>query len=290
MSEENHTTKKPKKLSTQTRNKIDRLVSAKEARVEQKQDLGVSLRLLFLCGLPLKSLKETFYKRSCGLFNLSILGHPELGGIPFGQDRLIPIWMATAFVHLGCPEDNTIRFVYLRDILRTFDLPTDGPHYQRLQEGLLRFAGAQFTVSEEFTNKRGKKGLHLTHMPLLRKCRLWLQGPQTPEEAKDYETPHQITLDPDWANEIRKHPVPIDLNTVKALRTHPGALDFYQWQAWREVKRRLRSWQRLIQISWPDCKNSFSKDGRCFLIRPCKAIPFSHQNRFILRGLPGTPR
>jgi hypothetical protein len=309
------------KFSTQTRNQVERLMSAKEARENAKQDLGISMRTLFLCGLPLKSTKELFYKRSCGLFSLGILGHPEFGGVPFGQDRLIPIWMATAFVHLGYPEDNTIHFVYMRDILRTFDLPTDGPHYQRLREGLIRFAGAQFTVSEEFINKRGRKGLHIEHLPLLRGCRLWQQDPQTPEEAKDYDAPHRITLDHEWADEIRKHPVPVDMLTVKALRTHPGALDFYQWQAWRssfvtkairvpifgpggllaqlgclqgqanpEIKRRLAEWQMFIKLSWPTCPNAFSSDGRYFYVRPGRAITQSHQNRFVLRGLPGTPK
>jgi hypothetical protein len=311
----------PKKPSSQTRNQVNRLLTARQARDEQKQDLGISLRTLFLCGLPLKSIPSHYYERSCGLFSLSIVGHPKFGGVPFGQDRLIPIWMATAFVALGCPEDNTIEFVYIRDILRTFDLPTDGPHYERLWEGLARFATAQFTLAEGCVNRRGKRGIDLQNFPLLRGCRLWRQDPSSPKEAKDYHQPHRIILDPEWADEIRKHPVPIDLTAVKALRTHPGALDFYQWQAWRsffakkciripifgeggllaqlgclqgqekyEIKRRIIEWQALIQFAWPTCPNSLSKDERYFVIRPGKAITQSHQNRFVLRGLPGTSK
>ena len=139
--------KPPKKLSLRTKNKIDQLLAARQAREDKRQDLGISMRFLFLCGLPLKSVKEPLYERSCGLFTLSILGNPKYGGVPYGQDRLIPIWLATAFVHLGCPEDNTIEFVYLRDILRTFGIATDGRNYQRLREGMLRFQNAHFTVS-----------------------------------------------------------------------------------------------------------------------------------------------
>lgn len=311
----------PITIPKQTRNQVERLLSAKEARENAKQDLGISMRVLFLCGLPLKSVKELYYERSCGLFSLGILGHPKYGGVPFGQDRLIPIWMATAFVHLGCPEDNTIKFVYMRDILRTFGLATDGRNYQRLRDGFIRFAGAQFTVCEEVFNKRGRKNLNIEHLPLLRGCRLWYEDPQTPEEAKDYDAPHRITLDYEWADEIRKHPVPIDLHSVKALRTHPGALDFYQWQAWRshfakkairvpifgpggllaqlgclqgqknyDIKRQLAEWQTLIKIAWPTCPNNFSSDGRYFFVRPGQAITQSHQNRFVLRGFPGTPK
>jgi hypothetical protein len=294
-------------------------VEARQAREEGKQDLGISLRTLFLCGLPLKSIPETLYERSCGVFTLSILGNPKYGGIPYGQDRLIPIWIATAFVHMGYPADNTIKFAFARDILRTFHLPTDGRSYQRLREGLLRFQGAHFTVSNLIPGRRGKTYLRVQSLPLLRGVLLWYQDPASLQEATD--EPYEITLDADWADEIRKHPVPVDLHTVIALRTYPGALDFYQWQAWRshhakkairiplfgpnglrlqlgclqgqknkEIRRRIREWQALIKLSWSTCPNGLSEDGNYFVIRPGKAITQSHQNRFALRGLPGSPK
>src|SRR5262249_23253818 len=123
------------------------------------------------------------------------------------------------------------------------------------------------------------------------------------------------------AQEIREHPVPVDLQTVRALRTHPGALDFYQWMAWRsyfarsscrillegesglfaqlgclqdqppfELRPRLKEWLRLIKVTWPACPNTLSRDGDAFLIRPGRAVTYSYLNRFVLRGLPGTPR
>lgn len=133
--------------------------------------------------------------------------------------------------------------------------------------------------------------------------------------------PHFVTLDHEWAREIREHPIPIDLDTVRALRTHPGALDFYQWQIWRSyiAKRRIRiplagptglfaqlgclqdqpaytlrrlikKWQAIIKIGWHDCKNSLSRDGEAFLIHPGKALGPLHKTRFLLRGFKGTPK
>lgn len=309
-----------RKPGQQTKNAVQRLVEARTAREEEKQELGISLRFLFLCGLPLQAREEPYYERTCGIYELSILGDARYGGVPYGQDRLIPIWVATAFVHLGCPASNEIRFHYGRDILRAFDLPEDGPHYQRLKEGFRRFQNSLFTVTHEIRSKRGRRGIEFEHLPLLKGGRLWNEDPRTPEEEKE-DAPYLLRLSPEWAKEIREHPVPIDLQTVRALRTHPGALDFYQWQAWRsynvkgktriplegplgliaqlgclegqpvfEIRRRLAEWQRLIRVCWPECPNSLDRDGQAFLIRPGQALAFSHQNRFLLRGLPGTPR
>jgi hypothetical protein len=136
----------PVTIPKQTHNQVERLLSAREARQQQKQDLGISLRVLFLCGLPLKSMKEIYYRRSCGLFALKIFGDPEFGGIPYGQDRLVLIWVASAFVHLGCPENNTIEFLYLRDVLRTFGLPTDGLHYKTKELKKVSFEWVTLTL------------------------------------------------------------------------------------------------------------------------------------------------
>jgi hypothetical protein len=305
-------------LSRQRVNEVDRLMEAHDARQDGDQELGIGLRSLFLCGLPLRSLKEPVHLRTCGIYTLEILGNPKYGGVPYGQDRLLPIWIATAFVYLGCPEDNLIPFVYKRDILRTLGLSLAGVHYQRLHQGFLRFQHSLFTVSHQVQSPRGRKGLQVDSVPLLSGVRLWDEDPRNPDEL---DAPHFVRLSTEWAREIREHPVPIDLQTVRALRTHPGALDFYQWQIWRsftakrclripltgksglfaqlgclqdqppkELRRRLKEWQALIKLGWRDCPNGLSKEGDAFLIHPGAPLGTLHRNRFILRGFPGTPR
>lgn len=63
-----------------------------------------------------------------------MLGHPD-HGLPFGQDRLIPIWVATLAVR---QKNRTISFRSAAEILEEFDLPKDGPHYRRLVQGFQR--------------------------------------------------------------------------------------------------------------------------------------------------------
>ena len=102
-------------------------------RDEGKQDLAFNSRQFVLCGLPIRRPPHGVleYSRRNGKFFLNITGHPRFG-LPFGQDRLIPIWVATLALRQG---NRTIRFNTASEILQTFDLPRDGKTYRRLVEG-----------------------------------------------------------------------------------------------------------------------------------------------------------
>ena len=62
------------------------------------------------------------YIRRNGQFFLNVVGRSRYG-LPYGQDRLIPIWVAPlAVLH----QSRTIHFNSAAEVLRTFDLPLDG--------------------------------------------------------------------------------------------------------------------------------------------------------------------
>ncbi len=105
-----------------------------------KQELVYSSRPFVLCGLPVKRPKKDVLKheRRNGKFVLQITGHPDYG-LPFGQDRLIPIWVATLALRR---QHRFISFKSAAEILETFGLPKDGPHYRRLVHGFERIFGA----------------------------------------------------------------------------------------------------------------------------------------------------
>ena len=65
-------------------------------REEGKQNVGFSSRPFVLCGLPVRkpAAGEMLYERRNGDFVLQITGHPNYG-LPFGQDRIVPIYLAT---------------------------------------------------------------------------------------------------------------------------------------------------------------------------------------------------
>src|SRR5215468_10265948 len=67
--------------------------------------------------------------------------------VPFGQDRLIPIWVATLAVQ---QKNRVVHFSSATQLLEFFRLPRDGPHYRRMVEGFQRvFAATIFFGAEQ---------------------------------------------------------------------------------------------------------------------------------------------
>src|SRR5690242_18348941 len=64
--------------------------------------------------------------------------------------------------------------------------------------------------------------------------RLWYMKNHLAADAAT--TDNIITLSDQFWNEIREHPIPADLNTVRALVNAPGCLDLYLWLVWRCFK------------------------------------------------------
>ena len=56
-------------------------------------------------------------------------------------------------------------------------------------------------------------------------------GPQAADEQMLWKS--KIRLGEDFFNEIINHPVPLDMNTLKALKRSSLGLDLYLWVAYR---------------------------------------------------------
>lgn len=83
-----------------------------------------------LCGLPIRRppREQLIYERRNGRFVLQITGRPELS-LPFGQDRLVPIFLATLAVR---QQSQAIRFRSASQMLETFGMAKGGRQYRRL--------------------------------------------------------------------------------------------------------------------------------------------------------------
>ena len=99
-------------------------------REEKNQTLAFSSRPFVLCGLPVRRPRtgELLFERRNGSFVLQITGHPEFG-LPFGQDRLVPIYLATLAVQ---QKSQTVRFRSGAEMLETFGMQKGGKEYKRL--------------------------------------------------------------------------------------------------------------------------------------------------------------
>ena len=82
-------------LTRRTLKHLEAVYLVREQRQNGNQELAYHARPFVLCGLPLRRAPrdQLLYTRWNGRFFLQITGHPQFG-LPFGQDRLIPIWVS----------------------------------------------------------------------------------------------------------------------------------------------------------------------------------------------------
>jgi plasmid replication initiation protein len=115
---------------------LETVTLIREERETGKQQLAYSARPFVLCGIPLRRPPRTqlIHSRRNGRFFLDITGHPEFG-LPFGQDRLIPIWVATLAVQ---QKSRIVHFESAAQMLDFFRLSKDGRHYRRMVQGFNR--------------------------------------------------------------------------------------------------------------------------------------------------------
>lgn len=294
-------------LSERRRSREEAGIEAAESRAVNEQTLAYAAREFVLCGLPFRRPRGGLaFRRQNGDTLLELTGHPD-HGVPYGQDRLIPIWLATAYFACGKPDDNVIRFRCASDILRAFALNTDGGiSLVRLRERLLRVFWCTYAVSMIPRDAKERRHLTPSRYQLMHKLQIKTLDDKRP--SNQYVLwQDSIELDPHFAAQLRSGGrIPIDLETVRALKECSPALDLYIWQAWRsyrllmnrqaptslpvfgegglmaqfgsgtssptKVRQLLRSWQAEVKRVWPGCPNFLSDDCERFHVLPGAAI------------------
>jgi hypothetical protein len=265
-------------------------------REEGTQDVGYSSRPFVLCGLPVKKPPkgELLHTRRNGQFFLQVTGHPKFG-LPFGQDRLIPIWLATTAVK---QKSRTVRFKYAEEILDTFGLSTGGSYYKRL----LRSFERVFTSTIYFGTEEQLEHGHVwdwTRFHFLDRMRLWRPTSFDQPSLPDDDFQNVIVLSEAFWDEITKHPIPVDLAVVRELTDRPGLCDFYCWLAWRcwkaereahiplhgpggligqlgvsetipkrNFRGRIEAWLKETRARWKECPAELSEDRNYLVVRP----------------------
>ena len=123
-------------------------------REEGKQNVGFSSRPFVLCGLPVRKppAKKLLYERRNGNFLLQITGHPSFG-LPFGQDRIVPIYLATLAIR---QQSQTVRFRTAAEMLETFGMHKGGKEYRRLVAAFERIFGATIFFGTDTLNGKAK--------------------------------------------------------------------------------------------------------------------------------------
>jgi hypothetical protein len=198
-------------------------------------------------------------------------------------------------------KNRVIRFRSAATILDTFGLPKDGRYYKRLIAGFERIFYATFFFSSDEHNAEAVM-ITRTSFRFVSTLKLWyIRGTPLDHEPDSSQNENTIVLSEEFWNEIQGHPIPVDLNVVRALADSPGNLDLYIWLVWRswtakalvniplfgseglasqlgnseslrerDFRRQVARWLRVTRQLWPECAATLAAGGECLVLQPAK--------------------
>ena len=222
---------------------VNQLVSASEADA----DLGFMARLMALCSLPRTNPGNRHqYKRVNGPYKLVMVAGAD-NKLPYGSlPRLLLAWVSTEAVRTQSRELVLGRS--LSDFMRTLGIGSDSGgsrgELTRLRNQMRRlFHCLRSQLIYEDEQRRGQRESSL----VADRTEFWWNE-RKPDQPVLWDS--KIRLGEDFFNEIINHPVPIDMNTLKALKRCALGLDLYLWLTYRTFTLRapLRlTWRQLYQ-------------------------------------------
>jgi hypothetical protein len=286
-------------VSRQKLKQAERVQLIRRRREEANQTLCFSSRPFVLCGLPVRRLPrdQLLYERRNGKFVLQVTGHPEFG-VPFGQDRLVPIFLATLAVQ---QKSQIIRFRTAAEMLESFGMHTGGKEYRRLVGAFERIFGATIFFGTDTLTGRATM-VQRCRFNFMREAQIWYsRDPDQRLLSSDFE--NVVILSDEFYQELIAHPVPNDLDAVKMLAAAPAVLDLFMWLSYRCFKakgwesiplfgdfglanqlgttvysrpRRFRAmveqWLEAIRAPWPECPARVSADGQAIVLKHAPAV------------------
>jgi hypothetical protein len=182
-------------------------------------------------------------------------------------------------------------------ILDAFQLPKDGRYYKRLIAGFERVFYSTFYFAGD---EQGADAVVITSTSFrfVKDLRLWyFHSNETGNISEGVTRENVIVLSEEFWREIQEHPIPVDLNVVRALADSPGNLDLYVWLVWRcwtaksradiplfgpeglisqlgnstnlrerDFRRQMVQWLKVIQQLWPECPAAISPTGASVIL------------------------
>ena len=225
---------------------VDQLVGASEADA----DLGFMARLLALCSLPRTNPGNRIrYKRANGPYTLYMTAGGD-NKLPYGNlPRLILAWVSTEAVQtrsrvliLGSSLSNFMRKLGMED--RSGSPRGDRT---RLRNQMDRLFHSHVQLIYEDENHKASVSSQVAD-----RTDLWW-NPKRSDEPSLWDS--KILLSEAFFNEIISHPVPLDMNTLKALKRCALGLDLYLWLTYRTF-----ALTRPLQITWRQLYRQFGLD------------------------------
>jgi hypothetical protein len=271
----------------------------REKRETETQNLGFSSRPFVLCGLPVKR-PETgclLHERRNGQFVLQVTGHPSYG-LPWGQDRLVPIFLATIAVRQQTPR---ITFDSAAGMLDIFGMQQGGSQYRRLVDSFQRIFGATIFFGTDTQRERAAV-VHRARFNFMAEARIWYSR-DPDQKLLPGDCQNMIVLSDEFYREISSHPIPTDLEAAKVLSASPAALDLFTWLSYRcftargrervplfgeyglvsqlgsadysrprKFREKLEGWLKLVRAMWPECPAVIDSEGTGLWVDRANAV------------------
>lgn len=286
-------------VSKQKLRQVRAIESVRVKRDTDNQSLGFASRPFVLCGLPVKRPPHgsLLHERRNGKFVLQVTGHPEYG-LPWGQDRLIPIFLATLAIR---QQSQTVSFASAAEMLDTFGMQQGGAQYRRLIEAFRRVFGATIFFGSD-VQREPARVVHQSRFNFMSETRIWYSR-HTLQPTLPGNFRNTIVLTTEFFREIMQHPVPIDLEASKALSSAPAALDLFTWLSYRcfvakreeriplfgdfglaeqlgsidyarprKFREKLEAWLKLVRAMWPTCPARIADNGTDLIVSPAVAV------------------
>ena len=225
---------------------MDQLVTASEA----DPDMGFMARILALCSLPRTNPgNQLQYKRVNGPYTLYMIAG---GGkrLPFGNiPRLVLAWVCTEAVRTQSRE--LVLGSTFSDFMRKLGIyAQSGGHggvRTRLRNQMVRLFHCQIELISEH-----ERGEQFVASRIADRGELWWD-PKRPDEPMLWES--KIELGEKFFNEIISHPVPLDMNILKALKRSSLGLDLYLWLTYRTFTLHAP-----LRLNWTRLYHQFGAD------------------------------
>ncbi len=241
----------PKKPTPRTVEKlVQEALAIEEQSAKDAGALGFVARCMVQATLPHSKVKDNFFQRRNGNFQLCLVGNPNIG-LPYGSvPRILLAWITTEAVR---KKDRTL---LLGDTLSSFmtelDLVPTGGRWgtiPRLRTQMQRLFSC--TISCNYADPQGNGTAGLNFM-IADSYAMWWH-PLEPNQVGLWQS--HVSLGSRFFEEVIAHNVPIDRRALRALRRSPLALDIYTWLTYR-----MSYLSRPTEIPWEALAAQFGSD------------------------------
>ena len=225
---------------------VNQLVGASEA----DPDLGFMARMMALCSLPRTNPGDRLqHKRVNGPFKLIMIAGGD-NRLPYGNlPRLLLAWVCTEAVRTQNRELVLGRS--LAEFMRMLGIYHNSGGRGGVQTRLRNQMRRLFNASVQLIYEDGRREASASSFVADRTEFWWNE--RKPDERVLWES--KIELGEAFFNEIIRHPVPLDMNTLTALKRSTLGLDLYLWLTYRTF-----ALTRPVRITWRQVYRQFGVD------------------------------